>query len=429
MSNFNVDLPDSLQQTIQALARQNGVSVEQFIVTAVTGKISAVESESYLEELARRGNRAKYDAVLAKVPDVEPDTCDQLPTAENTSKDSKSRLLLPGFSKIINGSLPEDLNKINSVILSISKIFFAIGTPSAIFLLFSYCQKISYFPTDLSAGDILKLILILSVFSILSSFFIFISISISDLVAEIILMLFSATKNLFRFLLFLISSRSRSLRIARLLRTVVRAFKANFVNKSKGVIFFSYNFLISFTGIVVIAVLWIEVRNFALILIFLIALLTLLLLYYKYASKYVPRNKASREGFYLFLFMVSILFILLFYGIPAPILNLSMKSIGILQEDVVVLIPEQQYKAIESLSSNKIDSPITYNESKGKVLVPNSCILFEGIGDKTFVQFNTSKGSVRSIVSSKDLIIYKSHLKKIPNRKNQYLNMTENCGI
>jgi hypothetical protein len=36
-------------------------------------------TETYLEALAQRGSRSKYAAVLAKVPDVEPEPYDQLP--------------------------------------------------------------------------------------------------------------------------------------------------------------------------------------------------------------------------------------------------------------------------------------------------------------------------------------------------------------
>jgi post-segregation antitoxin (ccd killing protein) len=79
MSSLNVQLPNSLYQTLQTLAQQDGISVDQFVATAVAEKISALATETYLEELAQRGTRAKYDAVLAKVPDVEPERCDQLP--------------------------------------------------------------------------------------------------------------------------------------------------------------------------------------------------------------------------------------------------------------------------------------------------------------------------------------------------------------
>jgi hypothetical protein len=80
MSNLTVNLSDSLYQNLQVLSAQVGVSVDQFITTAVSEKIAALTTETYLEELAKRGSRDKYDAVLAKVPDIEPEECDRLPT-------------------------------------------------------------------------------------------------------------------------------------------------------------------------------------------------------------------------------------------------------------------------------------------------------------------------------------------------------------
>jgi hypothetical protein len=78
MSHVNVQIPDSLYKNLQVLAEQDGISVDQFIATAVAEKIAALTTETYLEELAQRGNRDKYEAVLAKVPDVEPASYDQL---------------------------------------------------------------------------------------------------------------------------------------------------------------------------------------------------------------------------------------------------------------------------------------------------------------------------------------------------------------
>ncbi|OYQ62348.1 hypothetical protein B9G53_22635 [Pseudanabaena sp. SR411] len=40
-------------------------------------KIAALMTEGYLKELAKRGSRAKYEAILAKVPDVEPEVYDR----------------------------------------------------------------------------------------------------------------------------------------------------------------------------------------------------------------------------------------------------------------------------------------------------------------------------------------------------------------
>lgn len=80
MSNLNVQLPDSLYKSLQELAKQDGISVDQFIATAVAEKIAALTTETYLEELAKRGSREKYQSVLAKVPDIAPEPHDHLPS-------------------------------------------------------------------------------------------------------------------------------------------------------------------------------------------------------------------------------------------------------------------------------------------------------------------------------------------------------------
>lgn len=72
MSTLSLRLPDSLHETAKSLAKREHVSVNQLIATAVAEKISALMTEDYLEQRAKRGKRADYEAVLAKAPDVEP---------------------------------------------------------------------------------------------------------------------------------------------------------------------------------------------------------------------------------------------------------------------------------------------------------------------------------------------------------------------
>ena len=79
MSTVQVHLPDSLQHQLQTLAERDGISIDQFIATAVAEKMAALLTEAYLEERAQRGSRAKYAAALAQVPDVEPEPYDRLP--------------------------------------------------------------------------------------------------------------------------------------------------------------------------------------------------------------------------------------------------------------------------------------------------------------------------------------------------------------
>ena len=72
MSTLSLRLPDSLHQRIKQLAAEEGVSINQFIATAVAEKAAALVSGTYVQERARRGTRERYEAALAEVPDVAP---------------------------------------------------------------------------------------------------------------------------------------------------------------------------------------------------------------------------------------------------------------------------------------------------------------------------------------------------------------------
>ena len=49
-----------------------------FIATAVAEKVAALMTVEYLRDRAKRGSLEKFEAVLAKVPDVEPEPHDRL---------------------------------------------------------------------------------------------------------------------------------------------------------------------------------------------------------------------------------------------------------------------------------------------------------------------------------------------------------------
>ncbi len=77
MSTLSLRLPESIHQQLAALAKREGVSINQLINSAVSEKVAALMTESYLNERARRGSRAKFDDVLAKVADIEPADVDR----------------------------------------------------------------------------------------------------------------------------------------------------------------------------------------------------------------------------------------------------------------------------------------------------------------------------------------------------------------
>ncbi len=83
MSQLNVHLPESLYRRAQSLAQDDGVPLDQFIATALAEKVAGLEPDRYIRQRAPRGSREKFDHVLAKVPDVEPEEHDRL-SAGNT---------------------------------------------------------------------------------------------------------------------------------------------------------------------------------------------------------------------------------------------------------------------------------------------------------------------------------------------------------
>lgn len=78
MSTLSVRLPSSLHRQLKELAAREGISINQFVSSAVGEKMAALMTAEYLNERARRGSRARFEAVLAKVPDREPEDEDRL---------------------------------------------------------------------------------------------------------------------------------------------------------------------------------------------------------------------------------------------------------------------------------------------------------------------------------------------------------------
>ena len=78
MSTLKVNIPESLHRRAQSLAQDDGVPLDQFIATALAEKVAVLDADSYIRARAARGSREKFDRVLAKVPDVEPEARDRL---------------------------------------------------------------------------------------------------------------------------------------------------------------------------------------------------------------------------------------------------------------------------------------------------------------------------------------------------------------
>jgi predicted DNA-binding protein len=79
MSTISLRLPESLHKQLRALAKQEGISINQFAATALAEKMSALMASEYLEQRARHGSRQKFEQALAKVSSTRaPEPDDQL---------------------------------------------------------------------------------------------------------------------------------------------------------------------------------------------------------------------------------------------------------------------------------------------------------------------------------------------------------------
>jgi hypothetical protein len=72
MSSLSLRLPDSIHRHIKEIAQREGVSINQFISSAVTEKVSALMTEDILEARAKKAKKDGLKRILDKVPERPP---------------------------------------------------------------------------------------------------------------------------------------------------------------------------------------------------------------------------------------------------------------------------------------------------------------------------------------------------------------------
>lgn len=75
---LNTQIPDALYQQIETLANKEQIPVEQLITMALSAQISAWLTKDYLEGKAEKGSWNKFQKVLNKVSEQEPEDYDKL---------------------------------------------------------------------------------------------------------------------------------------------------------------------------------------------------------------------------------------------------------------------------------------------------------------------------------------------------------------
>lgn len=73
MSALNLRLPESLHMQVRELAERDKVSINQFVTLAVAEKVAVLRTLDYIEQRGQRGSREKFDRVLQKVAEANPE--------------------------------------------------------------------------------------------------------------------------------------------------------------------------------------------------------------------------------------------------------------------------------------------------------------------------------------------------------------------
>jgi hypothetical protein len=86
-SNFALRLQPSLMEEARKIARAEGVAVNQLINVALAEKVSALRTQEYFAERAKRGDLKKALGILKRASiDRTPVEGDELPSARSGSR-------------------------------------------------------------------------------------------------------------------------------------------------------------------------------------------------------------------------------------------------------------------------------------------------------------------------------------------------------
>lgn len=71
-------MPESIHRHIREIAKKEGVSINQFISSAVSEKVSALMTEDYLISGTKRAKKKDFSKILTKLPNRKPIHGDEL---------------------------------------------------------------------------------------------------------------------------------------------------------------------------------------------------------------------------------------------------------------------------------------------------------------------------------------------------------------
>jgi uncharacterized protein (DUF1778 family) len=90
-SNYALRLPASLKRAIEEVAREDGTTLNQFIVTAAAEKLSAMKTADYFAKRAARADFRAFDRLMRRRGGQAPGPEDQIPHSYRKKKAARRR--------------------------------------------------------------------------------------------------------------------------------------------------------------------------------------------------------------------------------------------------------------------------------------------------------------------------------------------------
>ena len=90
-SNYALRLPASLKRAIEEVAREDGTTLNQFIVTAAAEKLSAMKTADYFAKRAARADFRAFDRLMRRRGGQAPGPEDQIPDSYRKKKGTRRR--------------------------------------------------------------------------------------------------------------------------------------------------------------------------------------------------------------------------------------------------------------------------------------------------------------------------------------------------
>ena len=78
MKTMSLRMPDYLKNAVNDVCANEKISLNQFILNALSEKVSALQTLDIIEQRAKRASKESFLDALSKVPSAEPDERDKL---------------------------------------------------------------------------------------------------------------------------------------------------------------------------------------------------------------------------------------------------------------------------------------------------------------------------------------------------------------